>query len=202
MGAVMSGMADAPVPMFPLRGVFLFPGQILPLNVFEPRYRRMVEDSLDGAGRIVMANQLEPERPDGPPPAVLPVAGLGEIARYERLPDGRFMVLLFGQSRVRIAEIESCHPYRLVRCTPFDEVPVAPDDAERLSAELAAAIRTRTGAQLETLAAASLPQLVDVLAQCLDLPHELMAPIYSETLLGERAARVLAAHAQRPPEAD
>jgi Lon protease-like protein len=200
MGSVMSGVADLQAPMFPLRGVFLFPGQILPLHVFEPRYRRMVEDSLDGAGRIVMANQLEQERPDGPPPAVLPVAGLGEIARYERLPDGRFMLLLFGLARVRIAEIESCNPYRLVRCTTFDEIPVAPEQTEQLCAELAAAIRTRTGAQLETLAEASLPQLVDVLAQCLDLPHELMAPIYSETQLAARAASVLAAHEERPPE--
>ncbi|HTF88708.1 MAG TPA: LON peptidase substrate-binding domain-containing protein, partial [Planctomycetota bacterium] len=91
------------VPMFPLQDVYLFPGTFIPLHIFEPRYRQMVEDSLDGPGRIVIASPLE----DGTgsfaaTPPVHPIAGLGEIARHERLEDGRFMIWLAGLTRVRI----------------------------------------------------------------------------------------------------
>src|SRR6185436_5860025 len=82
-------------PMFPLQDVYLFPGTFIPLHIFEPRYRQMVEDSLDGPGRIVIASPLEDETqaPDAQP-SVHPIAGLGEIARHERLEDGRFMIWL------------------------------------------------------------------------------------------------------------
>ena len=76
------------VPMFPLPGVFLFPGQVMPLHIFEPRYRQMIEDLLDGPGRLVMATILEEQSgADVEHPDVLPVAGLGEIWRHEKLPD-------------------------------------------------------------------------------------------------------------------
>ena len=65
-----------PVPMFPLPGVFLFPSQILPLHVFEERYRQLVEDCLDGPGRILVPTVVGA----GEPPPVLPVAGLGDPA--------------------------------------------------------------------------------------------------------------------------
>jgi len=74
--AVKLALPATPVPMFPLPGAFLFPSQILPLHVFEPRYRQMVEDSLDTAGRIVLATLAERSAgalPEEPPP-VLPVA--------------------------------------------------------------------------------------------------------------------------------
>ena len=114
----------AVVPMFPLPGVFLFPGTLMPLHIFEPRYRRMIEDSLDGPGRIVMATVLEgheDELPGAPP--VHHIAGLGEIMRHERLPDGRFLILLAGVSRVLIREIPSRAPDRHAEAIPLREVP-------------------------------------------------------------------------------
>ena len=69
-------------PMFPL-GTVLFPSMVLPLHVFEPRYRAMVEDLLDSPGRLVIATVPEEhvaELPGSPP--VYPVAGLGEIGRH------------------------------------------------------------------------------------------------------------------------
>lgn len=185
------------VPMFPLRGVFLFPGQILPLHIFEPRYRQMVEESLDRSGRLVIATQLEAERANRPP-AVLPVAGLGEIARYERLPNDRFLLLLLGLTRVRITEADSDRPYRKAHCSPFTEQPVAEPESERLHRELTEAIQSRTGIDLEQTEDAGFAQLVDVLAQCLDMPTELMAAIYTETRLAQRALEVLAAHQRYP----
>ena len=47
------------VPLFPLPQVWLFPYVVLPLHVFEERYRQMVEDSLDGPGRIVLGTIRE-----------------------------------------------------------------------------------------------------------------------------------------------
>ena len=47
--------ATMTVPLFPLPNVFLFPGQVLPLHIFEPRYRKMIADVLDGPGRIAVA---------------------------------------------------------------------------------------------------------------------------------------------------
>src|SRR5215468_1542148 len=103
------------VPMFPLPGVFLFPGQLLPLHIFEPRYREMIGDLLDGPGRLVMGTVLpdhESELPGAPP--MYPTAGLGEIGRHEHLADGRFNILLVGLSRVSIREVESERLYRKV----------------------------------------------------------------------------------------
>ena len=74
------------LPMFPLKGVFLLPRQILPLHVFEPRYRQMIDDVLDGQGRLAMGTVLEGQEPtvDGEEelaPRILHVSGVGEIAR-------------------------------------------------------------------------------------------------------------------------
>ncbi|HEX5054111.1 MAG TPA: LON peptidase substrate-binding domain-containing protein, partial [Planctomycetota bacterium] len=55
-------LPNSPVPIFPLPGAFLFPHQVMPLHVFEPRYREMVEDLLDSPGRLVIGTQLEGER--------------------------------------------------------------------------------------------------------------------------------------------
>ena len=48
-------------PLFPLPGAILFPRSQLPLHIFEPRYREMVRDTIDGAGRIAM---IQPHRLD------------------------------------------------------------------------------------------------------------------------------------------
>src|SRR6185436_16317400 len=83
------------VPLFPLPNVFLYPGCVMPLHIFEPRYRQMIEDQLDGPGQIVMGTVPSEHAADldGAPP-VRPIAGLGEIFRHERLPDGRFLIWL------------------------------------------------------------------------------------------------------------
>src|SRR5690606_11339300 len=131
--AVDVPLPSEPVPMFPLGRVFLFPHQVLPLHVFEPRYRAMVADLLDTTGRLVIATVREGERENGPgAPRVLAVAGLGEIMRHEQLPDGRFMIWVLGLTRVRVDEIASDRPYRRVRCAPFAEIPVPDGEARAL----------------------------------------------------------------------
>jgi Lon protease-like protein len=123
------------VPLFPLPNVFLFPGCVMPLHVFEPRYRQMIEDLLDGPGQIVMGTVPEEHANAlaGSPP-VRSIAGLGEICRHERLPDGRFLVWLFGLSRVRIEEEPSLRMYRRVRIEPLLET-APPKEREALLRE-------------------------------------------------------------------
>lgn len=109
------------IPIFPLPDVVLFPNTLLPLHVFEPRYRQMVEDALAGDRRIAMAilrSGWETEYYGRPP--IHPVAGVGEIVQQERLADGRFNILLRGTMRIGIVtELTGNKPYRIVRARPL-----------------------------------------------------------------------------------
>lgn len=112
--------------IFPLPSAHLFPHTLLPLHVFEPRYRALTRDCLAGSGLMAVAllrPGYEPryaERPD-----VYPVCGVGEIIEHRRYPDGRYDILLRGLGRVRIArELPPDEPYRLVEADRLDE-PVA-----------------------------------------------------------------------------
>jgi Lon protease-like protein len=99
------------VPIFPLSGAILFPRSQLPLHIFEPRYREMVRDAIDGAGQIAM---IQPQRLDDDNRAPLYGAGcVGEIVGVEELEDGRFNIVLLGSNRFRLVrEAEIDAPYR------------------------------------------------------------------------------------------
>lgn len=186
--------------MFPLPGVFLFPLQILPLHIFEPRYRRMIEDSLDGPGRIVLATvpEEQAEHLEGSP-KVLPIAGLGEIARHQRLPDGRFLVWLAGLGRVRIEEIASELPYRRVRYEMLEEIPASPAEATRLREPLVQAILARRKDILNFPDEVPTGLLADVLLQHVAMPPDVMERLFAECDNTRRAELALAAHARFPP---
>ena len=104
------------VPLFPLAGAILFPRAQLPLHIFEPRYREMVRDAIDGAGRIGM---IQPHRLDDDNEAPLYEVGcVGEIVGLEELEDGRFNIVLLGTNRFRLlreAEVDA-----LYRCADID----------------------------------------------------------------------------------
>ncbi len=186
-------------PMFPLPGVFLFPGQLMPLHVFEPRYRQMIEDSLDGPGRIVIGTVLEQHRcglPESPP--VVPIAGVGEIARHERTEDGRFVIWLCGLARVRIQELPCDRLYRRVRYDPLLDVPAPVEDEAELRPAVLEAIQQHAGTGFAAGEGVPFGALVDVLAQCLTLPEAVMVGIHGETDVAERARKTLAAHVRFP----
>jgi Lon protease-like protein len=117
------------VPVFPLPNVVLFPNVTLPLLVFEPRYRQMVEDLLQG-DRWLAVPLLRPGR-SGSAAAEEPefetLAGAGRIGRYTRLPDGRMNIVVEGEERVRLTEVPSDRPYRRARAV------AAPEDMSWLS---------------------------------------------------------------------
>ncbi|MDE0959364.1 MAG: LON peptidase substrate-binding domain-containing protein [Planctomycetota bacterium] len=91
------------LPLFPLPDVILFPGQILPLHIFESRYRQMTRDLLDNAGEIILGTVLgkDKERLQENAP-VQPIACQGRLQQYQTLEDGRFLVMILGEKRVRI----------------------------------------------------------------------------------------------------
>jgi Lon protease-like protein len=184
------------VPLFPLAGVFLFPNTLLPLHIFEPRYRQMVEDVLDGPGRIVIGTPLEGE--SGATPAVHPIAGLGEIARHERLDDGRFVILLAGLLRARVSEVGSDRLYRRVAVEPLTETPVEGAREAELRRRLIQAVRARVSGQLERLEEIPLGNLTDVLLMRLQIPQAAMQDLYSLLAVAERAEGALAEHARCP----
>jgi len=112
------------LPIFPLPGLTFFPHTMLPLHVFEARYRAMVTDCMSRDRRLAVVG-LEPgyeARYDGKP-AVKAVAGAGSIVRCERLPTGRFNILLRGEGRIRIErEVPTDTLYRVVAAAPLADV--------------------------------------------------------------------------------
>ena len=109
------------VPLFPLPGAILFPRSQLPLHIFEPRYREMVRDAVEGAGRIAM---IQPHRLDDDNRAPLYGVGcVGDLVSLEELEDGRFNIVLLGTNRFRIVREQEPDSYRVaeVDIQAFDD---------------------------------------------------------------------------------
>jgi hypothetical protein len=188
-------------PIFPLPGIVLLPGSLLPLHVFEPRYRRMIRDCARGAGVLGLACIPEGEEGIGDPtrkPRILPVLGVGLLARVDRLPDGRSNIVVRGVLRAHVdEEHEAEEPYRLVSATVLadetaaDDVPRA-ESLRRLVFALCTAQRTPASAALaQIVARAALPtDLADAVASAVvDDPFERQAIL--ETLsVSRRLSRV------------
>ncbi|GAA4761174.1 LON peptidase substrate-binding domain-containing protein [Novosphingobium ginsenosidimutans] len=106
--------------IFPLTGALLYPGLQLPLHIFEPRYRAMVTDALARDRRIGM---IQPQRPEDDAP-LFTVGCVGKIADVEALEDGRFNLVLEGESRFRLLrELDVITPFRQVEVELLEEPP-------------------------------------------------------------------------------
>jgi Lon protease-like protein len=185
--------------VFPLPNVILFPGSILPLHIFEQRYRQMVEDLLDRPGWLAMGNIREDAYEDiaGSPP-VYPVAGLGEIARHKRLADGRFLIWLVGLRRVRLTEIESDRLYRRAEAEILEENAPTESESERLRPELSRAIQLRAKSPVQLGDSMPVALLADVLLQCLPLAESRVQELFSELSVADRAEAALVEHGRLP----
>ena len=181
------------VPLFPLPDYFLFPGVVAPLHIFEPRYRQMIEDLLDGPGRLVIAAF----RPDGPVtehgPKPIPMGTLAEIVHHERLQDGRFLIWVLGLSRVTMVETQSPRPYRLVDAAAVVESEPEPEDCERLQPRLLAALQRRIANDDMKLSDwGSVGRLADLLLESLHLDADRLARAFIEPDARARADLALA----------
>jgi len=169
---------EEPIPLFPLPNCVLLPGAILPLHVFEPRYRCLMRDLLarKPASRALAIALLREGHEDliltnhAP---IHPVVGVGTFLEHQELPDGRFNLLLQGRARARITVEDTTGRYRKAILTPCESLPLPKDDgtaAARASLrrllEQAAALRLWPVEATEGFfdAFPSVAQLVDVLA--------------------------------------
>ena len=107
MNAVYRGPADLPeiIPVFPLPGALLLPRGQMPLNIFEPRYLEMIDDSLRDGHRLVGMIQPDPAHP-GPEdkPVLFKIGCVGRITQIAETGDGRYVLQLTGISRFHIEE--------------------------------------------------------------------------------------------------
>lgn len=191
----MSASAQLPVELppsvavFPLAGAVLLPGGAMPLNIFEPRYLAMVSDAVAGDRMIGI---VQP-RDESETPALYGVGGLGRITEFAETGDGRYLIVLSGVIRFRVAgELAADTPYRQVQTDyePFmedlgDVAPITADtragveaalklylDANGLSADWDAVAQADDDALVRTLAAVCPFEPVEkqALLEAADLP--------------------------------
>jgi Lon protease-like protein len=142
-------MSPIAIPIFPLPSVVLFPNVFLPLHIFEGRYRQMVADALAG-DRLIGMTLLKAGYEDdyeGRPP-IYPVGCSGVITHVERLPDGRFNMVLRGVEKFRILGEEDPGPGQLYRRALIE--PLA-DEIHEFERESLSAERRRLEALLAPL---------------------------------------------------
>jgi Lon protease-like protein len=192
----------ATLPLFPLDNVVLLPGGVAPLHIFEPRYRQMMEHALARDRRIGMSVV----RPDhahemaGDPP-LYPIGCAGFVAEHQRLPDGRFHLLLRATHRFRVdREVprEAGRLYRVAEVTALEERLGDRDDALRARdrvIELLVQLTRRMlgperGIDVEHLHALELAQLASGVAQSVSLPTREKQALLEADTLAERLERL------------
>jgi len=184
--------------LFPLPDVVLFPGVLLPLHIFEPRYRALVADALASdrrIGMVLLRSGWERDYEGRPP--IHDVGSSGVIEHAVRLDDGRYNILLRGLERFRVLNEDHAREYRRATIEPLHEPAI--DEAERLAVyELRASLQSRLGLPVEASAAErgsaaaefvamSDEDFVHNLAQYLDLE-----PIEKQALLERGSLRLRA----------
>jgi uncharacterized protein len=173
------------LPIFPLPNVVLFPDTLLPLHIFEPRYRQLVTDLLARPAAERLVGMILAARSPSGALDLLEPGCVGRLVGHEPLDDGRSNIVLAGEARFDIAREIDGKPYRQAFVEPLaDEIPlVAAERAESAHAELlalAAAVVSAGGgaspldlASLGGLGAPSrLAALANRIAAQLDLPVE------------------------------
>ncbi len=162
--------------IFPLPGAVLLPHGLVPLHIFEPRYRKMARDCAEGSRVLALANIPDEDAAGEKPPRVLPIIGVGVLAQVEPLPDGRSNLVLRGALRARIVEeLVTSEPYRLVRAVALlddpseRDLPAVQRAAESLRRLVLAICSARPGEETNALAvlaarAQDPGQLADVVA--------------------------------------
>jgi hypothetical protein len=168
-------MLPPTIPLFPLPNVVLFPSVCLPLHIFEPRYREMVADALDGdrmIGMVLLRPGWEGDYEGRPPIYNIGCAGL--ITHAERADDGRYNIVLRGLHKFSVQEEDHSRRYRVATVDALLE-PLAEADRPLIAAERrrleALLVPQPAGRGVDQTMPPSMPdeELVNALAQYLDL---------------------------------
>ncbi len=139
------------IAVMPLPNAILFPHVLLPLYIFEPRYRKMLADCLADERMFAVALLRKGWEKEGPNPAPYPIASVGVIRTCVARPDGTANVILEGVARVRICEYVKERPYRVAHIEPLESTEdFAETKCEPLMEAVAqlAKARARAGAEL------------------------------------------------------
>jgi len=140
MNVIYKGSADLPevIPVFPLPGALLLPRGQMPLNIFEPRYLAMIDDSLRDGHRLIGMIQPDPAHPGSEEkPTLFKIGCVGRITQIAESGDGRYLLQLTGVARFKVEEeLKVATAYRQCRVTfvPFADDFVArkgEDDVDR-----------------------------------------------------------------------
>ena len=207
-----SGVPRLPsaVPLFPLPNVVLFPKAVLPLHVFEERYKKMTADVLRTHRQVAMA-LLRPgwEKNYYGRPVIDSVVCVGSILSHERLPDGRYNFLLQGHTRARVVREVGEEPYRQAALEPLvetDDSELDLADARRRLVELFdrdSYAALPGGSQIRRLLATSVPTgvIADLLAfnVLADDQVALKQSLLAETSVRSRVTRTIEAVAALRP---
>ena len=195
------------IPLFPLSNVVLFPRIATPLHLFEPRYRQLARDVLEGGrtiGMVVVRPEFADEMPGDPP--IFPIGCAGTVTESQKLPDGRYNLVLQGTTRFRVLDEPPREGERLYRMARVEPLAERYGDDERTRV---ASLRTNIVESVSVLVrktqpdrAASLdPQLfegvddatlVNLLSNALALPVEEKQLLLEADSIPERYARLAA----------
>ncbi|NET37195.1 MAG: LON peptidase substrate-binding domain-containing protein [Cyanothece sp. SIO1E1] len=156
-----SSIAVRELPLFPLPELVLFPGQRLPLHIFEFRYRIMMNTILQGDRRFGVL-MFDPVRGE---PAM--VGCCAEIVHFQRLPDDRMKILTIGQQRFRVLDYTRQKPY-LVGLVEWIEDQPAEENIKSMAVEVDQLLR-----DVVSLSAKLSNQDVELPDNIPDLPIEL-----------------------------
>ncbi len=184
------------IPIFPLPETVLLPSEVLPLHIFEPRYRQMVRDALHGP-RIIGMTLLHPgyEKDYEGAPGVNPVGCTGVIAQHQELPDGRFLIVLVGAQKFEIREeLPAPTLYRQVRVQHLPDHTTAEERAGvqslrmELITNLPVVLQQMQGAEVAPAELAKLDdsQLIAVATKILQLSTEEKQRILESEKLADR----------------
>jgi Lon protease-like protein len=188
-------------PLFPLPDVVHFPHLLLPLHIFEPRYREMVADALEGERLIAMALLKPGSTTTAGAPPIHEVVCLGRITADQQTEDGRYYLVLQGLSRARIVREEADEQaYRIAQLElqPDSESPFSPAAANAQRRRLLLAFRSLFPKHnLDRVLRRALKEAVplgilcDVLADAMALESQVAYRVLAETDVKERCRLVL-----------
>ncbi len=132
----MTDISVRELPLFPLPDVVLFPQEVLPLHIFESRYRIMLQSALEADSRfgIVRLNPTTKKFED--------IGCCAQIIKHQTSEDGRSNIVTLGQQRFQILEIIREAPFYTAMITWIDDEPIEnPDELNQLSNSVLSALQ-------------------------------------------------------------
>jgi Lon protease-like protein len=183
------------LPLFPLNTV-LFPGALLPLHIFEERYRLMIGHCIEQ--KAPFGAVLIREGPEvGGDAEPHDVGTAARIARVQRLPDGRMNLITVGDQRFRILALDRSAPYLQGEIEPLAsedaETPEAHDEANRVAALFGEQFRLNMAVTAQWIRQVDLPaepdRLADFVASHLDLANDTKQELLETLSVPARLAR-------------